>query len=475
VVIAGDQGICFYEHRNLGGKPVAQFLKGIKFKQVVCSEKGLNSNHTIISIFAVSDRNDLYFVRGTRFIKENRIQWISSGLPIRKGVARVSTQFNKERNTCDVLFIGNGSNELYHLSRDEKTTLWSETRITFLPKPDPANVIDQPVTRKTYLTTLTFTDANGSPVPASYPVNFTSEPVFIIANERTYTFDMRPTEITTDSKGRITIAIEPDPSLRAPLLQFSLPQYAKNDNGPAYTVYPAQRVMHQLGRFQTPEELKSATTSDGRQLFPKGIDEDRLKQSSQLMSQMPAMLRTVDSNAAQATLPPKLQTLPLSKDDIVSVEKSENSVKPAEGSWFTDAMNSAKEFVGDVIEHIKQGFKEVCMVVLKVVGPVLRLAIKIFDKVLDVVIDGVAMLLSAANTLIKDLTGIDLGELFGFAFNVEKIKETQDVSGPSSQIKCRVKSLRSRLTFCFRSTSRSSSPSRRSTRIDSCSKIEALW
>jgi hypothetical protein len=194
----------------------------------------------------------------------------------------------------EVLYIDNGQNELCHLSRDQSSSLWSESSIA-IPHSD------EMVTHQAYVATLTLSDDKGRAVPEGYPVTFSSEPQFITANERSYLFDSRPTEIKTNSRGRVTLVIVPDKSLRAPTVFFSLNKL--NDSAPKYPIQPAQRVMCQLGRYKSAEDLQKATTCSGKPLFEVTVLGSRaLRHAATIMANFPSMLGTVDKEAAESTL-----------------------------------------------------------------------------------------------------------------------------------------------------------------------------
>jgi hypothetical protein len=425
VLIAGDDGIAFYGHQDLGGKPMGHFLQGIAFKQVVCSEKAIDKNNTALSIFAVSDRNELYYIGASRQTKPvAKFEFPASALPIRKDVTRISTQFSKVRGTSELLYLGNGQSELRHLCRDHDSSLWAESSID-VPNKGATN------TQQAFVTTITLTDSKGKPVPEGYPVTFTSEPQFVTANDRTYTLDARPTDIAVNPRGRITLVTKADESLRAPTLFFSLKKFnEKSESATQYPIYPAQRVMRQFALYKTAGDLRSAKTFDGKPLFSGVGDESKydLDSAAALMAQFPSMLGTVDKKAASQTGMAS-PGAGVAKDFEFALEKkAKGGAKKSTGSWFGDKVRDMTEFVGDVIEYIKIGFQETLRVVIKAIGPLLRVAIQIFDEVLSITIDGVSALVGTINDCVKSLTGIDLSELFGYGFDVAKIKQTQNVS-----------------------------------------------
>jgi len=147
-----------------------------------------------------------------------------------------------------------------------------------------------------------------------------------------------------------------------------------------------------------------------------------------LMKEFPGMMSNVDSKAAKTTLGDKAPLANKNYEFNLDKEK-QTEKKSSGGGWFSNVIRDIGNFLGDVIEHIKAGFQAVLRVVVKAIGPVLRFAIKIFDEVLSVAIDTLSGLLGTINSVLKQLTGIDLFALFGFGFDVEKIKQTQDVSG----------------------------------------------
>ncbi|KAL3419492.1 hypothetical protein PVAG01_09714 [Phlyctema vagabunda] len=417
VLIGGDDGVCFYDYRNLSGSPVGHFLQGVKVKQVVCSERKLNDKQTSLSIFVVSDKDELFFVNGTRTTNPFKLEFPASALPLRRNVARVSTQFSRAKGTSEVLYTGNGQSELYHLSRDQATSLWSEAQV-LVPH------MDKVKTQQAFVTTLTLTDDKGQAVPAGYPVSFTSEPQLLIANDRSYQFDSRPTEVRTNSRGRITLVTLPDESYAAPTIFFSLPKH--KEDPPKYAIYPAQRVMRQMARYKTADDLRNGKDANGNPWFTGNISDSNLQDAAGLMTQFPGMLNTVDSKAAAATL--DKNDLTKIQDFELGIEKAENKaqkVKKTSGNWFVDAISISASFVGDVLEFVKWGFQSTLRLAFVVVGPVLKFLIKHGDEAFAVTINSVTNLLGTVNGLIKDLTGVDIGKMFGWGFDVAKIKQTQ--------------------------------------------------
>lgn len=150
-----------------------------------------------------------------------------------------------------------------------------------------------------------------------------------------------------------------------------------------------------------------------------------LRHAATIMANFRSMLGTVDKEAAKSTLDRAAST---KQDFAMALERTDKGIKRSSGNRFNDVMSDAADLVGDVIECIKYGFKEGVRRVLQAHGVVLRPAIKVFNKAISVVIDEVSALMSTVNDLIKKLTGKDLSDIFGFCFNVAKIKQTQNVS-----------------------------------------------
>jgi hypothetical protein len=109
-------------------KEPVHILPNVSFKQVVCSESVdiTTEGQNQLALFGVSTHDELYYVRGVRKYKGNQPPVFScSGIPIRTGVEHISSQYNAQKDSSEVLYTGNGINEVFHLSRDPKSSCWT--------------------------------------------------------------------------------------------------------------------------------------------------------------------------------------------------------------------------------------------------------------------------------------------------------------------------------------------------------------
>ena len=131
LLVASDGGLGFYNNRHIDEAPQL-LLPGIAFKQVVSAEAVPNVKHltsTVLTIFAVSEHDELYFIEGIRPFKTNIVRFQTSAIPIRVGVERISPQYNKKVNTAELIYVGNGQDEIWHLWKDPTTFEWREDNV----------------------------------------------------------------------------------------------------------------------------------------------------------------------------------------------------------------------------------------------------------------------------------------------------------------------------------------------------------
>jgi hypothetical protein len=164
LVVASEKGIGFFDfiHPDL---PPQVALNNISFKQVVSSEKVDPANptsQTIITLFAVSDDDELYYIQGIRPFQTNKITFTASGIPIRDNVDRISTQYNAAKSATELIYLGNGTNEVFHLWLDSGLT-WQEEQILTR---GPSGYIKY----YAFITTLTFVTDKGLGVGQDYPL-----------------------------------------------------------------------------------------------------------------------------------------------------------------------------------------------------------------------------------------------------------------------------------------------------------------
>ena len=117
--IASAKGIAFYNFEHLDGEPLV-ILPEIEFKQVTASEsvgayEGPAPTQSNFSILALSEHDELYFIEGNRVFATHEVRFESSGFPIRTNVDVMSAQYNSKINASELIYVGNGQDEIRHL------------------------------------------------------------------------------------------------------------------------------------------------------------------------------------------------------------------------------------------------------------------------------------------------------------------------------------------------------------------------
>jgi hypothetical protein len=104
-------------------------LGDISFKQVVASEKAVDSDRSQVSVFAVSTAGELYFIEGTRAKRGVVPTFKTTGIPIRRDIGFLSTQYNPDADASEVVYVSTNSSRVKHMLRDQKSSMWTEQAI----------------------------------------------------------------------------------------------------------------------------------------------------------------------------------------------------------------------------------------------------------------------------------------------------------------------------------------------------------
>ena len=129
--MASDNGIGFYNYAQID-EPPQMLLPGLGFKQVVSAEavpSDDSATYTVLTVFALSKHDELYYVQGIRPFDTNDVHFQASAIPIRTAVERISPQYNKKVNASELIYVGNGQDEIWHLLKDPVTHEWREDNI----------------------------------------------------------------------------------------------------------------------------------------------------------------------------------------------------------------------------------------------------------------------------------------------------------------------------------------------------------
>jgi hypothetical protein len=409
-------------------------LPRISFREVVCSEKVNPDNklETCITMFAVSNHNDLYYIEGSRKWKvDGSISLASSGLPIRQNVSRVSCQYNAAMNSSELIYTGTGANEIKHLLRDPHTTCWSESSISFAaPK-----ILNK---YHAYVTTISLRCTDGGNVGKDFPVKIKSESMIVLVNDRSYALSTSAREVRTDVQGQLVVVSQASASLEATEdLNLRAPTYTIEifREGISHTadIHAGQRVIEGFSNMQSAEKLANARSTTGEAIFENGALQNRqedFEQSASLLKELPSMLNKVSSQPSDQ---PSASPSELGKEVILGSKQHSTAERSTAVhlSNMQSEENSVSKFVGDALEWIKGAVKKAFKVAFKIVLGGIKLLLTIAGKVISFVVDAVGPLIHAVGTFLKDKLGLDFGKLFkmlGLIFDPEKTKQNQDVS-----------------------------------------------
>ncbi|KUJ19606.1 uncharacterized protein LY89DRAFT_717075 [Mollisia scopiformis] len=416
LIFASEKGIGFINFKHPTDVPQeVTGLPKIGFREVVCNEK-INPNNqeeTCITMFAVADNDDLYYIQGSRkWKKDGSITLASSGLPIRQNVSRVSCQFNAAMNSSELIYTGTGANDVKHLLRDPETTCWSESTISFAA---PRSLTKY----QAYVTTVSLRSTDGRSVGKDFAVKIKSESMVVLINDRSYGLSTKTREVRTDGQGQLIVVSQASESLKTPAYAIEISR-----EGITHTavIDGGQRVVEGLSKMNSPEKLANAKSTNGEAIFEKGALQNRqddFEQSAGLLKEFPSMLsglssQSADKSGTEVTLERENSAVSsLATMKMSAIEVSESSVT---------------DFLGDALEWIRGEVKNVFKVAFKVVMKGVKLILTIAGKVISFVVDTVGPLVHAVGTFLKDKLGLDFGKLFkmlGLIFNPEKTKQNQ--------------------------------------------------
>ncbi|KAJ5726254.1 uncharacterized protein N7483_007611 [Penicillium malachiteum] len=403
VFIARQYGIGFYGFENIDNLATEPILPEVGFRQLVASEDvdpHAPDEQSKIAIFAVSDDNCLYFVEGTRRFADRKVSFSASGFPIRTGVTHLSARYNASHGTSELLYGTQDENALYFIRRDPEGRFWSEDRITWRAS--------KFIKYDAFVTAMLFTDGNGQPLPLGYPISLTADSVNVVTNGASYSLTPSPTVIYTDASGSILMAIPSQDRLGVMPVTVSLgPEKASYQ----FTVNPDERVRRLLGKFGSTDTLLNATTTTGEKVFD-GYQTQDLEQAAAVLGNFQEMKESVEKLPQTST--PIAENPGKSKD---------------EPSWLEKVGHSIERFFCDVVEFVKKVVKSAVKVYIRVVGPVLKLVIDFFGKVLSFEVKTVYALLEGIGAAL-DVVSPKFGlkkflRLLKLSLDPECIKETQ--------------------------------------------------
>ena len=403
---------------------------GIWFKEVVCSNKKNSDGMGYWSVFALSAHHELWFFEGQRAKGEAAIRWSEPSVPIRADVRHIDCELNPRTLNHELVFVKDMDDEIRHLSRSGETYLWNEKPI--ISTPLEGKKLPPATKSYAFVINLLLHDGQGTPVPEGYTVELRAAPTFALINGWTRNLDEKSQPVPTISLGRITIAIPKNGPMSASDVVLDLKQFGTKAE--SISIQPAQRFQHIMSQVKTGDDLKHATTTDGRALFTSTqIDahKDDFNTAANVLGQLPGL----DSKSHPAQTLARTAVTRNDTKDLVCYEKTGNNTgsQIQDTSWITDVTDGIASAIGEVFEFLKNCVKKVVKVALKVVGPVLTFIIRIGVRVLKFALEGVSKVLTCAIDVLQAILPWDLSGLRDWlTFRYRRVADTQKVLSPTN-------------------------------------------
>lgn len=418
-MIAAENGIGFVDNKKMTEGPVL-LLQCIAFSNVLSSEYASSQDENTLLIYAVSTHGELFVVEGSRKASNgNTVEFSSSSvpIPIRNGIRNITGRINPLTGAFDTVYVSRDSDSLKHLSRDPDTSMWKEAEIIVRSKS-----LDKKVNTPAFLVTVTLSNGKGTPIPPGYRLQLTSSPTLVYINDRSYNLTRRPQIIPVNALGQLQIIVPAPDSLGAAPIGV---KFMPDTNEPkTFSVQPAQRILHTLGKLKTGDALKNARTSDNRPFFSDALKlrhGDKFNQAADVFSKVPLMVASTESE--------EVNKAPEEAEEItVAWQKDESVTSNSASDWLSGAVDAVGEVIGDAIEYLKIAVKGVVKIAMKISGPVVHFFLKIGARAIRFVLNSVSSIVSSLTYLLEGLFDIDLSSVRDwFLFRYKKVEATQKV------------------------------------------------
>ncbi|KAF4428349.1 hypothetical protein FACUT_9380 [Fusarium acutatum] len=402
LIVACEKGVGFINHRYPTSPPLqAKGLPSISFCDVVCSEEVNPSKktETCISIYAVSNAGELYFIQGSRKWSTNgAIELWSSGLPIRNNISKITCRYNTKVRSSQLIYTNDASSTLKYLLRDSDTGYWSDASISFAAP-------QQVSTYNAFVSTISIRDTRGRSVGQGFPVAIASISTSVLVNERSYTLSEQVTRVITNDQGQIVVVAAAMDSMKAPTYTIHI---SHEGIGHLATIEAGQRLVRLLSEVNSIDSIINAKSTTGELIFDKKMFDDKnqeLQESVGLLQQFPALVEKVSSPTTT------------SGTDFIQLASGDR-----DGGFLN--------IIGDALEWIRNTTKSAVKLIIKPVLKGIKIALQFLDKVIDVVVDSVGPLIDLLGTVMKNKLGFDFNDIFkwlGLTFDNDKTKKNQMV------------------------------------------------
>lgn len=353
--------------------------------------------HDVEDLYAVYEDNQ-YIIWGRNKQKEifytvcskNQINtqnaW-SNPVVLNKDIVQFSFFFNTQTKEINY-FALKDSNELIYAVRSEQTTVWKEMNV-IVPSTNNSQFEST-----AHVTKILVTGANGVPQNNAQVTLQAVAPCRVYLNNIFTLLDSHPKTINTNSDGLITIA-EPSNDLQGTCLKVQVTGVQKT------LINPMNSSMEKLSSLQTTSDLSKIGVNN---TTPQEVKTELLKtiqKMSDLYIKMPANGVSSSFTSTAALQLPANQVFGASFSVASGALKSEPLT--GIGEFFTNGINLAASFVGDVASSIENLGSKVVKIAIGFAKGAWRIVSKIAGKVYHFIIDTATSIVSSIGGFISSL------------------------------------------------------------------------
>lgn len=378
-----------------------------------------------IAIWARCGQNRLYYISGR---KGETYTW-NAPLLFKTDAFHIAPMRSRARMANEV-FVVNQDRSLTHFWQDPASTLW---RRRTLRLPDQPNLVVAPA----FMTHIHLENGDGNPISDQVLRVKSSTWSYVEANGLIYCLDPdHETEIPIDMEGNVTL-IEPATGMAPPIYTVRSACFAGGIH-----IHSNGRMEEMLRAIRGGEDLKAATTQDGRPILDKHYDDATLNgvaANIQKLTERAGTLRKGQAVAGQLFVTIELgKGAPGPKPAVLSatVVPAVGGVAVANADPVTmvagDVLHLMEEVVDGVVQTVSEGvtvLAEGVSFVLEKAEEGLRLVLNLADKVITVVLDTIEMVFKTLGWILKQIVEAieKLIAWLGFIFNWDDIWKTHKV------------------------------------------------
>lgn len=321
------------------------------------------------------------------------------------------------------LMVATGSSDgsLGLALQDPVTQLWRNEQVS-------KQTADAVVELDTYTTRITVRDANGVPanqVDIQLSASFDCV-ASINGRYRVLTAGV-PKPVTTTAAGVVTIVLQTE-SLESPV-------YTVTVGGSTQVTNPMDATRDALAKYTTAADIKNAKRSDGKPVFPQGVNDKAAEAAAANLKSLVEVYDTLPGDGSAHPTARKLLSTSVARTNVLGLERDEHGVLAlAEGgSRLAEPLAFENGFLvaaGDLFSALASGVEQVGQYAINKLGDAFEFVVDLGGRVLRFVFEVGSQVLSAVNWVLKELLGVDLSDLvawLGFIFDWGAILQTHRV------------------------------------------------